>query len=238
VYRLHDYPFIMRRALGSKLITQIGLFAAFGLLLFLSAGSLRWPAAWVFLAGMGGIGLAVNLWLARHDPGLLAERLSAGFQSAQNTWDKVFSATMFVLLSIWFVIIALDAVRFRWSHVPVWVQAVGVILLALHTYIAYRTLRENTFAAPVVKIQPDRGHRVVSTGPYGYVRHPMYAGALLYFTGVPLLLGSWFGLAAAPLMVAMLAMRAVLEERVLASELPGYRDYAARVRYRLVPGIW
>jgi protein-S-isoprenylcysteine O-methyltransferase Ste14 len=238
VHRLHDYSFTMRRTLGSKLITQIVLFVAFGLLLFLSAGTLRWPAGWVFLAGMGGIVLAGSLWLARHDPALFAERLSTGFQSTQKTWDKVFIATMFVLWSGWFVLMALDAARFRWSHIPVWVQAVGAILIALYAYISYRTLRENTFAAPAVKIQTERGHRVVSTGPYAYVRHPMYAGILLYIIGAPLLLGSWYGLAAAPLTAAMLAMRAVLEERALACGLPGYRDYAARVRYRLIPCIW
>ena len=224
--------------MGSKLIIQIVLFLALALLLFLSAGTLRWPAGWVFLAGMAGLGLAATLWLARRDPALLAERLSAGLQAAEQTWDKILNATMVVLWSSWFVLMALDAVRFRWSHVPVWMQAVGAILIALNAYITYRTFRENTFAAPVVKIQTERGHRVVSTGPYAYVRHPMYAGILLYFIGVPLLLGSWYGLAAAPLMMLILAMRAVMEERALASELPGYRDYAARVRYRLIPCIW
>ena len=224
--------------MASRLIIQIAIFVTLGLLLFLSAGTLRWPAAWVLLAEMGGTGIAFGLWLGRHDPALLAERLSACFQSSQKSWDKVFVATLLVLWSSWFVLMGLDAVRFRWSHVPVWVQAIGAILIALNAYIAYRTLRENTFAAPVVKIQTERGHRVVRTGPYAYVRHPMYAGNLLFFIGAPLLLGSWYGLAAAPLMVAMLAMRAVLEERTLASELPGYRDYAAHVRYRLVRGIW
>jgi protein-S-isoprenylcysteine O-methyltransferase Ste14 len=105
-------------------------------------------------------------------------------------------------------------------------------------YLCYLTFRENSYAAPVVKIQRERGHRVVSTGPYAHIRHPMYAGALLFFIGTPLLLGSWWGLVAAPVIAAMLAVRAALEERTLADELPGYRDYTARVRYRLIPGIW
>jgi protein-S-isoprenylcysteine O-methyltransferase Ste14 len=132
----------------------------------------------------------------------------------------------------------LDAVRFRWSQVPAWAQAIGALLIALCMYLCYLTFRENSYAAPVVKIQRERGHRVVSTGPYAYIRHPMYAGALLFFIGTPLLLGSWWGLLAAPVIAAMLAVRAVLEERTLADELPGYRDYISRVRYRLIPGVW
>ena len=89
-----------------------------------------------------------------------------------------------------------------------------------------------------MKIARERGHRVVSTGPYACVRHPMYAGALLFFIGTPLLLGSWYGLAAVPVLTVVLAARAVMEERMLADELPGYRDYATRVRYRLIPGLW
>ena len=238
MHRLHDRPVTMRRVLASKLIIQIGIFVALGSLLFLSAGTLQWPAAWVLLVEMGGTGIALGLWLRWHDPALFAERLSACFQSSQKRWDKVFMATLLVLWSSWFVLMGVDAVRFRWSHVPVWAQAIGAILIALNAYIAYRTFRENTFAAPVVKIQTERDHRVVTTGPYAYVRHPMYAGNLLFFIGTPLLLGSWYGMAATPLMAAMLAMRAVLEERTLASGLPGYRDYAVRVRYRLIRGIW
>ena len=142
----------MRWTLVSKLLIQFTVFVAFGLLLFLSAGTMQWPAAWVFLAAMGGSGIALGLWLGRCDRALLAERLSAYFQSSQKSWDKVFMAAMQVLWISWFVLMALDAVRFRWSHVPVWVQAVGTILITLNAYIGYLTLRENTFAAPVVKI--------------------------------------------------------------------------------------
>src|SRR5262249_11674992 len=103
---------------------------------------------------------------------------------------------------------------------------------------AFLAFRENSYAAPVIKIQPERGHTVVTTGPYRYVRHPLYAGALLYFLGTPLQLGSWLGLAPVPLMIVALAFRAVMEERMLATELKGYADYAERVRWRLIPRIW
>jgi protein-S-isoprenylcysteine O-methyltransferase Ste14 len=207
-------------------------------LLFVSAGTVRWPAGWVFLAEMGVLGLAVGLWLAHHDPALLAERMSAGFQATQKTWDKVFMVSLFILWNGWLVLMALDAARFRWSQVPIWVQTIGAVLIALCMYVFYLTFRENTYAAPVVKIQTERGHRVVTTGPYALVRHPMYAGALLLFIGIPLLLGSWYGLAAVLVIVALLIARIVMEERTLTDELPGYPEYAARVRWRLAPGIW
>jgi protein-S-isoprenylcysteine O-methyltransferase Ste14 len=225
--------------LVSKLITRTVVWiAAMGAILFVSAGTVRWPAAWLFLAELGGIGLALGLWLARHDPALLEERMSLGVQPAQKTWDKAFMGSIFTVWSGWLVLMALDAVRFGWSHVPLWLQAVGAILIALCMYLAQLSMRENSFAAPVVKIQSERGHRVVSSGIYAYIRHPIYAGALLFFVGAPLLLGSWYGLAAAVVMAATLVVRTLFEERMLMDELPGYRDYAARVRYRLIPGIW
>ena len=205
----------------SKLITQTAVWiAAMAAVLIVAAGTVRWPAAWVFLAEMAGLGLAI------------------GFQAAQKTWDKVFMVTVFVLWTSWLVLMALDAGRFGWSRMPVWAQGIGAILIALCMTIACLAFRENSYAAPVVKIARDRGHRVVSIGPYACVRHPMYAGALLFFVGTPLLLGSWYGLAATPVLIVVLAARAVMEERTLAEELPGYREYAQRVRYRLIPGVW
>jgi protein-S-isoprenylcysteine O-methyltransferase Ste14 len=223
----------------SQLIIRTAIWiAVMAALLFVPAGTLRWPAGWVFLAEIGGFGVLLGLWLARHDPALLAERMSMLVQPAQKRWDKVFMASIVVVWTAWLVLMGLDAVRWRASHLPVWAQALGAILIALCMYLAYLTLRVNSFAAPVVKIATERGHHVVDTGPYAYVRHPMYAGAVLFFIGTPLLLGSWYGLAVAPVLTAVIALRAVLEERMLAQELPGYRDYAARVRYRLIPRVW
>ena len=128
--------------------------------------------------------------------------------------------------------------RFRLSHLPVWTQVAGALLILVAMYAVYRTFRENSFAAPVVKIQKERGQTVVTTGPYALVRHPMYAGASLIFFGVPMLLGSGWGLALAPVWLLLLVVRIPLEERMLREHLAGYDDYAARVRYRLVPGVW
>jgi protein-S-isoprenylcysteine O-methyltransferase Ste14 len=219
------------------MISTAALIGVLAVFLFASAGTLDWPAAWGFLAEMGALSLAVGLWLARHDPGLLAERLGSPFQRAQKTWDKVFMAAVMVLYFGWLILMGLDA---RWgiSRVPIWLQAVGALDVALSNYVVFLTFRENSYAAPVVKIQRERGHRVVSTGPYAYVRHPMYAGGLLMFVGMPLQLGSWLGLAGVALLGPLLAVRIFMEERTLAAELEGYRDYAERVRWRLIPRVW
>jgi protein-S-isoprenylcysteine O-methyltransferase Ste14 len=132
----------------------------------------------------------------------------------------------------------LDAVRFHWSHMPVWLQVVGAITLIISFFLFFLTFRENSYLSPMVRIQKDRGQTVVSTGPYHYVRHPMYAAILLFVPGVALLLGSWYGLLAGLLIVGMVARRAVLEERTLRQELPGYDAYMTQVKYRFIPHVW
>jgi protein-S-isoprenylcysteine O-methyltransferase Ste14 len=221
-----------------RLIVQTLLWIALmGALQLVPAGTLDWLAAWGYLVEMGVLGICIGLWLARHDPGLLAERMSFFVQRGQKTWDRVFVAVFLPLFCAWLVLMGLD-VRLGISRVPIWAEAAGALSVALCMYVALLAFRENSYAAPVIKIQSERGHTVVTTGPYRYVRHPLYAGALLYFLGTPLQLGSWLGLAPVPLMIAALAFRAVMEERMLATELEGYADYAARVRWRLIPGVW
>jgi protein-S-isoprenylcysteine O-methyltransferase Ste14 len=225
--------------MNSSLIIRSGLWlAGMAALLFIPAGTLRWPAAWMFLLEMCAWTFAMSAWLARHDPELLAERVKPLNQPGQKRWDKILITGAAVLWAAWLAFMPLDAVRYRWSHVPPWVEGMGAIGLLACAYLVYLTFRENTYAAPVVRIQKERGHKVVATGPYQYVRHPMYAGAAFFFLSTPLQLGSWWGLALAPVMIAVLAIRAVLEEHTLAVELEGYAEYAARVRYRLIPLVW
>ena len=209
-----------------------------GAILFASAGTLDWPQAWILLAAYGGLGLLSGLAISRHDPELLRERMRGPIQKGQKSWDKVLLSIFFALWMTQYVVCGLDAVRFHLSDVPLWLQVAGALAIALGYYAFHVVMMTNTFAAPVVKIQSERKHQVISTGPYAYVRHPMYAGAVLLILGTPLLLGSWYGLIWAAAMIAILALRAVKEENTLKAELEGYNAYAARVRYRLVPGIW
>jgi protein-S-isoprenylcysteine O-methyltransferase Ste14 len=215
------------------------LWTAFmGALLFLSAGTLDWRGAWIFMAEFLVGGLAVMLWLARHDPGLLKERMGSPFQKGQVFWDKVFMALIIVVFYGWLILMALDAKRWGLSHMPEGLSDAGAVLIGIGFFIVWLTFRENSFAAPVIKIQEERGQYVIDTGPYRMVRHPMYAGAALYMIGMPLLLESWLGLLVLPLILGALAIRIFIEEAALRKGLPGYGDYAARVRYRLLPGVW
>ena len=208
------------------------------ILLFVGAGTWRWPQAWVLMVELCGLSLAVGLWLARYDPALLRERMRGLTQPGQKRWDKVGLVCIMAFWCAWFVLMALDAKRFHWSSMPAFWQWLGAASIAFCLYACYRTFRENSFAVPIVKLQGDRGQTVVRTGPYRLVRHPMYAGALFMFFGTPLLLGSWWGLATSPVLCAAVAVRAVLEERMLEAGLQGYADYKATVRYRLVPFVW
>jgi protein-S-isoprenylcysteine O-methyltransferase Ste14 len=210
---------------------------AMGALLFAAAGSLDWPAAWVMLIVSAILGPACGLWLAKTDPALLAERMRPTFQANQPAADKIFMLIFFLVLLLWFVAIGLDR-RANASDVPLPLQALGLAMYLLSIAFIMWVFRENSFAAPVVKVQAERHQRVISSGPYAFVRHPMYSGIMLYFLGIPLLLGSWWGVAFAPVFAVLFAIRARIEERALVEGLPDYADYAARVRYRLVPGLW
>jgi protein-S-isoprenylcysteine O-methyltransferase Ste14 len=159
-------------------------------------------------------------------------------RKGQANWDKVFMACAVLGWNLWLVLMALDAQRWQLSHMPVWLNVVGGLLIIAGLGGTVPVFAANSFAAPVVKIQQERGQYLIDTGPYAIVRHPMYAAAVLYLIGMPLLLGSWLGLAIVPFLVLGLAPRAVREENLLKKELPGYADYMTRVRWRMVPHIW
>jgi protein-S-isoprenylcysteine O-methyltransferase Ste14 len=210
----------------------------FAALLFGAAGTIRWPAGWAFMAVFFSSGVVFSVLLARHDPALLDERLKWVIQKDQPLWDRVFVSVFLPLLLGWIILMGLDAGRFHWSVMPIWLQVVGALGLVLSMVLMYRIFQENTFAAGVVRIQKERGQKVISTGPYAIVRHPLYTSMLVYLPSLALLLGSWYGLATSILLFAALVVRTVLEDRELHRGLDGYAEYARRVRYRLIPGIW
>ena len=224
--------------LGKALLEVLAEFAVFAALLFVCAGTLRWPAGWAFMALFFGFALAVVLWLAREEPELLQERMSSPMQKGQPRWDKVFVVAVMVLFVAWLIVMPLDAVRFGYSEVPGWLQILGAMGVVLSFYIMFLTFRENAYLALVVKVQEERGQSVVSTGPYRYVRHPMYASMFLFFPGSALLLGSWWGLMLCTVLLGLLVWRIPLEERMLENGLAGYDEYARKVRYRLIPRVW
>ena len=222
-----------------RLLVEAGVWLSFmGLLLFAAAGTWRWPQAWAFLGIFAAGSVAFGAWLIRRDPALLAARLGPLVQRGQPFWDRMFLLVFVGVWCGWLVLMAIDARRWHTSRVPAWLNALGGLLVVAGFLATMLVFRENSFAAPVVRVQAERGQRVVDSGPYAIVRHPMYASAVVYLVGMPLLLGSWLGLLVVPLMIAAMAPRAVMEERLLERELPGYAEYVRRVRYRLVPGLW
>ena len=222
---------------GLAAIQAVVIFTIFGLALFLPAGTLSWPAGWIFLSLFFAYFCGLNVWLIRHNPGLLQERLRLGRRD-QKGWDKVLFPLLETLCIGWLVFMALDAERFHWSSLPAWLQIFGALLLLVSFYLFFLTFRENTYLSTVVRIQSERGQIVISSGPYRVVRHPMYSGMGIFFTATPLLLGSGYGVLFGLGLVAVLARRAVLEERVLKKELAGYEEYTHQVKYRFVPHVW
>jgi len=207
-------------------------------LLFIPAGTVGWLAGWVFMALLCSITLIVVRMLVKHDPELLKERMSSPIQRNQPLWDRVLLPVFMLLFVAWLVLTPLDAVRFGWSDVPVWLQVLGALGLVFSFYVMYLIYRENAYLYPVVKLQEERGQSVVTTGPYRYVRHPMYAGSLIFFPATALLLGSWLGLLFSSVLIAIIILRTALEDRLLRSGLSGYAEYAQTVRYRLIPHVW
>jgi protein-S-isoprenylcysteine O-methyltransferase Ste14 len=221
------------------LVVQIGgLFIAFALVLFLGAGTIIWLNGWVFLALFFTFAIATHAWLFRHNPELLRERMRLLGTSDQPWWDKILYIMFQVLCYAWLVLISLDAGRFHWSRVPVWLEFVGAIVLVGAFCLFFLAFRENSYLSPYVRIQEERAQTVVSTGPYHYVRHPMYSAIIIFVLGTPLLLGSWYGVLFGIFLIAIIARRAVLEERTLQKELLGYAAYMSQVKYRLIPRVW
>lgn len=208
---------------------------AMGLLLFVPAGTVHYWQAWAYLFVFFGASLLITLYLMKKDPALLKRRLSAGPTAEKERSQKIimlFASIGFIALLI---VPALDY-RFGWSTVPLYVVIVGDVLVAVGFYIIFLVYKVNTFTSATIEIAEDQ--KVVSTGPYALVRHPMYAGALLYCLGTPLALGSYWGLLAFLAMTPVLIWRLLDEERLLSRNLVGYTEYCARVRWRLIPGIF
>jgi protein-S-isoprenylcysteine O-methyltransferase Ste14 len=228
-------------ATARSLAVRIGVrlifaFLLLGLMLFGIAGTTDWPGAWITL-GVMAVCLAINLTvLVPVNPEVVEERLAG--KGAQPRWDILLVSLMTVGLLGATVVAALDR-RFGWSWEtrPAWLLA-GALLALLGDLVFLWALAVNKFFARQVRIQRERGHTTVSSGPYRYVRHPGYVGWIVLFTGFLLLLGSWWSFLPFGLSVAMLVLRTSLEDRLLWSELEGYADYARRVRYRLLPGLW
>jgi protein-S-isoprenylcysteine O-methyltransferase Ste14 len=211
------------------------LLLAMAALLFGPAGTLDYWQAWTFLAGYFAASLAITVYLMIADRKLLARRMSGGPTAEKRPAQRVIMAITSLGFIGLLVVPALDH-RFAWSHMPPAVALAGDGLVLLGWLAIYFVFKENTFTAATIELAPD--HRVVSTGPYALVRHPMYAGGLVMLAGMPIALGSWWGLLVIVALTPALIWRLFDEERFLAWNLPGYGEYQDRVRYRLIPRVW
>ncbi len=210
-------------------------FPILGLMLFAPAGSLRFWQGWLFAFVFMASTIAIGLYFSKHDPKLIERRIKAGPSAEKEPSQKIIIFLVMVAFVLLLIVPGLDY-RWHWSDVPTWLVLVANGAIVLSFVIFFVVLKQNSYAASTVTVEP--GQPVVSTGVYGVVRHPMYAGALLLTGAIPLALGSYWGLLVDLAALPALIWRLLDEERVLARDLPGYVDYCRRVRHRLIPFVW
>ncbi|MFN8101997.1 MAG: isoprenylcysteine carboxylmethyltransferase family protein [Mycobacterium sp.] len=224
----------MKLAIRTVASMAAGL-AFFAVTLFWPAGTFRYWQAWLFVAVFALATLLPSLYLAVADPDALARRMHAGPTAETRPAQRLVMSAIYLLSAALFVVSALDH-RFGWSSVPTWLVIAGNVLVAVGLVVAQLVVIQNGYAAATITVEA--GQRLVTTGLYGLVRHPMYAGGLVMMLGTPLALDSYWGLAVLVPSAVVLGARIVDEERMLTEQLPGYREYRQRVRYRLIPNVW
>ena len=211
------------------------LLAIMALLIFVPAGTLDYPRAWIFLAVFFTPVLAITIYLMKNDPKLLERRIKAGPADEKETSQKIIQ---FLAMTDFIAVMLVPAFdhRFAWSAVPTHVVVAGNVLVVLGFFVVFLVFKENTFTSAIIELSSEQ--KVVATGPYALVRHPMYIGALIMLVGVPLALGSWWGLLTVIPMTLVIVWRLLDEEKFLARNLAGYSEYQNAVRYHLLPFVW
>ena len=228
---ISDMNRLYKQLVRSSVLGALSMLA----LIFIPAGTFRFWQGWAFVAVFFVCSGAYTVYLAMHDPALLKRRTEAGISHEKEFTQKVVMALLYAACIALVVLSPLDF-RFGWSLMPWQVSVIGDVLVALSFFIFYLVSKVNTYAAANVRIEA--GQKVISTGIYGFVRHPMYFGALFLLIGTPLALGSWWTLLLFPVFFTILVARILNEEKLLARGLPGYVEYTHEVRYRLIPSVW
>lgn len=206
-------------------------------LCFLGAGTFHWPSGWLLVAIATGLAAVGSMTVNLTNPDLMEAR-AKGIRADTKSFDKLFYAMFLPILVIYPILAGIDVVRFGWSLLPAWTVAPGIALYAVAAGLTNWTLLANRHAETTVRIQEERGHKVITDGPYAYVRHPLYLGVLIGSPAIALLLGSAWSLIAAALMAALFIWRTGREDQTLKSELNGYAAYAKVTRFKLLPGLW
>lgn len=227
-----------KKSYNLKMKTLIGfvqLTVILGVCLFAPAGSFNFWQAWVYSIIFIASSATITYYLWRTDPELLARRVNSGPGAEKEKTQKIIQAFAFILFFAFLIIPSFDH-RFGWSNVPLYIVIAGDILVVLGFFLIFLVLRENPFAASTIKVFTDQ--KVITTGPYSIVRHPMYSGALIMLSGTPLALGSWWGLLILVPFTLIIIWRLLDEEKFLSKNLPGYSEYCQKVHYRLIPLLW
>lgn len=214
----------------------LGFPVSFAVLLFLPAGSLVWEKGWLFVTVILVSGTAAFVYLWRVNPEIYVAR--GRFHKGTKRWDAVLLCFLFPAMIAILVVAALDDGRFHWLPVPWWVVGPGYLLWLVGFAVIIWAEAVNKFFEPTVRIQTDRGHKVIDTGPYAIVRHPGYVAAIPFVVGLALSLGSFWALIPAGISCALLILRTQWEDQTLQAELPGYKEYTQRVRFKMIPGLW
>jgi len=221
------------RRIGQVVVNYVWFTAA----LFLAAGRLDWTRGWISVALCVVSFTAMGLIIRRYNPGLMAERARWRRKDAKR-FDKIFMAVYLPLTLLQPVVAGLDAVRFRWSSIPFAFVYVGAVLFLVSVVLLTWAMALNPYAEASVRIQSDRGHQVITSGPYRFVRHPMYAGFVPMYLAMPLVWGSVWALVLSVVIILLFVCRTAREDQTLRRELLGYEEDSARTRYRLLPGVW
>jgi len=234
-----DEPEVAQATSTRKWVNLVVVHLFIPLILLVCGGDFGWRQAWGYSLLFVSAGIGGRIWAERRHPGLIAERQNMEKAQSAKAWDKVLAPLMALSTTFPIVIVAGLEHRFAWSSVfPLWLIVLGFVLITLGYAFAVWALIENRFFSSVVRIQVERGHVVCDSGPYRIVRHPGYAGNILALLGIVLALSSMWTLIPAAVALIIAVIRTVLEDQILQDELPGYRDYAQRVRHRLIPGVY
>lgn len=218
-------------------IRLIVVFLLSGSILFGTAGTLKWLEAWIYLLFSFSGTLAGGIWMKRNDPELLKDRMGFEKKSPQPL-DRFILWLYFIFVIILTALPGLDALRFGWSNMPPFLNVFGFVLLFFALYVFSQVIKANPYLSSIVEVHQDREHKVATTGPYKYIRHPWYLGIILWFYSVPLALGSLYALIPALVLTTLIVIRTIIEEKALKESLPGYKEYLEKVKYRIIPYIW
>jgi len=221
-----------------RIIVQstVGLGILFALL-FGCAGTFNWPEAWLFILIQLSSSTVMVLWMKKHNPELLKERMEL-WKRLTKPWDKAIVILLIAASVPFFALPGLDAIRYQWSYVSLPFKVIGFSGTVLSYVLIFWVVKTNPYSSAAVEIQEDLGHKTITTGPYQHVRHPMYLGAILLFFSIPLALGSLVTFILSTILTALIVVRTYLEDKTLHQELEGYPAYSETVQYRLIPGIW